>query len=500
VFASKLQQNAKVAAEDARAAIAQLDDRVRAVKAQAADAGEDVVTIAKAQNRASGSGLAAQLDDISERARNYSPDFKGIAEEVQAYKKTLLDMDVSPGSLARYAEDKAFQAKALADGPKGEIWREVRDAVQAEAGRQFDTLAASVDPALVGKYTAAIDQTMAARWVEQVAASGKARNWLDEGLTAAGEAAKGGGLTGLAIAGAQAVRRQSGPLEAKLARWAANVIDPQTAVVQGLARQSAAATSRVQASSSRFLGWLARGAAPKAYIEASTPKTKQHTQQETRELARRIADAVKAAKANPTSVLDAVSRDAGALALYAPKTYGSVVMKYDTALNHLAGLLPPQRPRHLLSHLDKQPMDDVSAERLVRAAGAIADPMAVLDRLERGTVNRDELDAIRAVAPNMFAEMQNSIMVGLATREINPDYRGRLTLSMAFNIPADSSMLPASVAMSQTVYAKDGVDSGADGRGVSVPRNVPKRPIEGYSSAMRTREQRREERDPGGRI
>jgi len=80
---------------------------------------------------------------------------------------------------------------------------------------------------------------------------------------------------------------------------------------------------------------------------------------------------------------------------------------------------------------------------------AVEHPLSVMDDLERGTIAREHVEAIKAVYPALYGEMQQTIMTQIA--ELQKDgktvsYAKRLQLGVLLDIPTDESLEPQNIA------------------------------------------------------
>jgi len=378
------------------------------------------------------------------------------------------------------------------------LWAKVRKAYNDELVMAYRRGAEEIgDPVRAENYAKLLEVQRGVDWLAGVTGSGPKRGLTDDAFTAVTDVAGGHGPLSVMK---NLVASQLQPGFGKALRKLAGIIDPQTAAIRAIQNADAHVAARTKVATDGFLDWLASGkpaaaTLPKAYIEASSPK-------EVKSRAERILDEAKAIKSQPGMVHTAVENMAGPLAYYAPMTYGGITAKYVSAYDYLEGLSPAHGPKHLLSHLDKAPMDDHTADRIMRTVDAMNDPLSVIERLPTGAVTRDELSALRIMAPKVFAEVQQQITEGLAAGQINPDYTGRLSLSVMFDVPTDDSMMPKSIAISQTVYQQRPPQGGSmqgvrDGRGANTPRNIPRQPFDAYVSSRRTRSEAQEGRKPG---
>lgn len=85
----------------------------------------------------------------------------------------------------------------------------------------------------------------------------------------------------------------------------------------------------------------------------------------------------------------------------------------------------------------------------LRAAGVVDNPMSVFDSLRRGDLTTDEVDALRNVYPEMYAELQAAVMSEVATLDRPLPYDRALQLGLLIGVPAHPSMTPEYIAAQQ---------------------------------------------------
>jgi hypothetical protein len=79
---------------------------------------------------------------------------------------------------------------------------------------------------------------------------------------------------------------------------------------------------------------------------------------------------------------------------------------------------------------------DADIERTARVVEALDDPSTALERAIQGEISIDQIDAVKAVYPRLFAEAQQMIIEGAMSREDIPHRRSE-QLSTLFGIPLD---------------------------------------------------------------
>ena len=65
-----------------------------------------------------------------------------------------------------------------------------------------------------------------------------------------------------------------------------------------------------------------------------------------------------------------------------------------------------------------------------RKLNAATDPMSIIDRLQDGTLTKEEVDVVRDLYPKIYAEIQGRILQIAATDPRELDYQTRVKLSL----------------------------------------------------------------------
>lgn len=135
----------------------------------------------------------------------------------------------------------------------------------------------------------------------------------------------------------------------------------------------------------------------------------------------------------------------------APNVAGSVIAGAARAAAYLRAVAPPvTRPTG--APKDVQLVDPFALDTWARKADAVADPPAALDRAARGTLTRDEAEALQAVYPRLWADFQEGVMeeVGRRAREGKPlSFAARNALGTIGGVAADDSLRPGDFASIQ---------------------------------------------------
>ena len=87
-----------------------------------------------------------------------------------------------------------------------------------------------------------------------------------------------------------------------------------------------------------------------------------------------------------------------------------------------------------------------------RAAAAVEDPHGVFDRIAHGVITPEDVDALRAVYPELLADMTAQIASQLPTLQHTLPHSRKIALSMLTGLPVDPAMDPAILSVLQAQY------------------------------------------------
>jgi len=175
---------------------------------------------------------------------------------------------------------------------------------------------------------------------------------------------------------------------------------------------------------------------------------------EKRERYARMARGARMAASQPEAVSRAVYASLGPSAEVAPKAAAATVATAQRAVTFLASKLPPQgAPRNFLQpELDEPAVSDAEMARFFRYAEAVESPTKVLDDLEKGTVSREAVEALRVVYPRLYEQIRVEIMARVGEMQEQLAYSDRIQLGILFDVPTDASLRPDFLALMQSSF------------------------------------------------
>lgn len=176
-----------------------------------------------------------------------------------------------------------------------------------------------------------------------------------------------------------------------------------------------------------------------------------------RAVARSVADYAR----DPARMQQVVQQMMGGdLATVAPNTAASFAATVTRAATYLAANAPQGKmtgtlilgndgaePRYSASDLDK----------FAAKMSVVSDPMSVFREAKKGTLNRDKIEALKAVYPKLYQEMGRTVMQQIATLQQKGElektlsYPTRIALGMMLGIPADQTLQPDFVRAIQAI-------------------------------------------------
>ncbi len=211
------------------------------------------------------------------------------------------------------------------------------------------------------------------------------------------------------------------------------------------------------------------------------------TREDTKPLAQRYRDATAKLDAMENQGSPVAERALAAtqdLAQHAP----NVSQSFALAMSRAAAFLSSKRPQPL------SPADPFSAREpsildsdklaFIRSWDAATNPMGVLDRFERGIVTPEDTEALKAVAPKVYADLQTKVMNEIATRRAAGKpmpFKQRMSLGLLFDTPTDPSLEPATYKALQANVFTPPADAPKPKGGKS---NAPRRPVKTLPSPL----------------
>lgn len=167
-----------------------------------------------------------------------------------------------------------------------------------------------------------------------------------------------------------------------------------------------------------------------------------HKNDETEKGYHERVEAVHKAVSNPDKHLSAIAASTAGIAPHAPQTSDAFERAALRASLFLANKIPQSHatPASPFTPQIKQPaVSDVDRAKFMRYFDAVHDPTSVLNDMARGRLTSEQVEAVKTVYPELYAEMRQRIADELASAKKPPPYEVRLQLSKLFGIPDPST-------------------------------------------------------------
>ncbi|HLW78115.1 MAG TPA: hypothetical protein VKU44_00815 [Terriglobia bacterium] len=166
------------------------------------------------------------------------------------------------------------------------------------------------------------------------------------------------------------------------------------------------------------------------------------------------------------------------LATHLPNVAASVQQKATAATSYLASKLPPPDPSqsHLTPQLNSKlpPANAVQRASFLRAVDAVEKgPSGILDKLSRGQVHPEDVEALKQVYPETFKEIQTMILQRCADRKEKVPYQTRVNLGNLFEMPTDPTLEPMfRMAMQESYVTHPDQQTGGGGLAKTAPAKL----------------------------
>lgn len=210
-----------------------------------------------------------------------------------------------------------------------------------------------------------------------------------------------------------------------IAKAATGVIDRVKGAAKGAAG-AAKATARASSDAATYMGVKFKSDRDAAAYQ---------------ELARRVTE-----MADPESDTRKDARDRMApISANEPGLSQSIEGMAQRQADYLATKIAPTRNGPTDSTFSRTRPPRVSpadVRKLKRAVEAVENPQSVLDKAARGDLKRDDVEALKAVYPSVFRDLQETVKDELAEVDELPSYQDRMQLALLLDIPTDPSLEP----------------------------------------------------------
>ncbi len=147
---------------------------------------------------------------------------------------------------------------------------------------------------------------------------------------------------------------------------------------------------------------------------------------------------------DPNAMIQHFDNSTAALQQVAPNIAGSLNMAVTRGVQFLASKIPQPATHFVLSSEFKP--SPAAKDKFDHYYEVVNDPLVSFDEIKRGTLSSDTMETLSAVHPNLFAEMQKSLLTNFNQEEAsNLPYPVKLSLSKFIGQPLDENMQGQSI-------------------------------------------------------
>jgi hypothetical protein len=167
-------------------------------------------------------------------------------------------------------------------------------------------------------------------------------------------------------------------------------------------------------------------------------------QAEQRAAAERVEKRLTEFRAEATRLAEAVNYQAAEMGSTAPK----LTLAYAQLANRAASFLesklprPSTTPHKLQPKLNKTNWTTTDLDKFTKYLAAIRDPESVIEDLEAGRVSPESIEAVKAVYPTLFADMQRIALQEIAKHSNEMPFDSIIQLSLLLDVEGHPLMNP----------------------------------------------------------
>ena len=172
----------------------------------------------------------------------------------------------------------------------------------------------------------------------------------------------------------------------------------------------------------------------------------------------RRAEQLNRLKSDPSALSNRIAATLGPMTDGHPGVGAAARATAVRGFDFLASKMPPGRedPNSLQPHLERPRLSDAEASSMRRYMEAADDPTMVYEAARKGTLTREHVEAVKAIYPKLYAEMQVAVMESLASSRQKLSYARRIQLGILLDIPTDKTLSPDFQKAVQGTYQASG--------------------------------------------
>lgn len=148
----------------------------------------------------------------------------------------------------------------------------------------------------------------------------------------------------------------------------------------------------------------------------------------------------------------------------APSVAAEMINTSRRAVDFLASKLPSRHSANTLIP-EKRFLSDTEIAKMARYLQTIENPLSLLQELNRGTLTRDHVEALKAVYPAIYEEIRLGAME-MVQKDPSMNYQAKVQLGILLDLSTDVSLTPENVLKLQSLYAKQANQNEAERGGL----------------------------------
>lgn len=173
--------------------------------------------------------------------------------------------------------------------------------------------------------------------------------------------------------------------------------------------------------------------------------------------------------ATPEAMMAAIEQVGGGVT-NAPQLKLAIGLRLQNGLQYLQANIPqdPLAGTTIFPTKSRWEPSDGERSRFLRKVDAVNDPLIVVKRVGEGIATIDEIKAIQTVHPDVYKQLQESVINAIMTSGDQIPYSRRVQLGTLFNVPTDYSMTPEFIASMQQPYQPKDLGGRPQGGGKNI--------------------------------
>lgn len=144
-------------------------------------------------------------------------------------------------------------------------------------------------------------------------------------------------------------------------------------------------------------------------------------------------------------MIDHLAKSTARIAQAAPEISNQMHTVLINATKFLESKIPkdPSQPNMFAREYQPSSMEIAKFERYMQA---VEHPLSVFEDMERGTLTREHVEALKAVYPSLYAQLQQEIIDQVTTEGEKVPYNKKVQLGILLDVPTDLSLEPTNIA------------------------------------------------------